>query len=223
MTAERIEQLIELIKAATGETIYMTVCSTIIAYIIGITLGVILIVTDKEGVHPNRFINFTLGAIVNFGRSLPFIILLVAVVPLTRLIVGTTLGTKATVVPLVVAAAPYIARLVEASIKEVDRGVIEAAQAMGSTPLQIVCKVLLPEAVPSLIMGATIAITTIISYSAMAGTVAGGGLGSLAISLGYYRYQTDITVMTVIVLVLMVEIIQAVGDFLAKKLDKRIS
>ena len=223
MTADRVTELFELLSQATGETIYMTLWSTAIAYVFGILLGIILIITDKKGIHPNKYINFVLGAIVNFGRSIPFIILLIAVVPLTRLIVGTTLGTKATVVPLVVAASPYIARLVESSLKEVDPGVVEAAQSMGATTFQIVWKVLLPEARPSLIVGATIVLTTVISYSAMAGTVAGGGLGSLAISLGYYRYQTDVTVITIIILVLLVQIIQTIGDTLSKKFDKRIS
>ena len=223
MTTERISELFELLTEATGETIYMTFWSTLIAYIFGILMGIVLIVTNKDGVHPNKYVNTILGAIVNFGRSVPFIILLIAVVPLTRFLVGTSLGTKATVVPLVVAASPYIARLVESSLKEVDYGVIEAAQSMGATTWQIVWRVLLPEARPSLIVGATIVVTTVISYSAMAGTVAGGGLGSLAISLGYYRYQTDVTVFTIIILVLMVQIVQTIGDALSKKFDRRIS
>lgn len=223
MTSERLSELTTLLMEATGETFYMTFFSAAVAYIIGCILGLILFLTDKKGIHPHRLVNTSLGIIVNFGRSIPFIILLIAVVPLTRWIVGTSLGTEATVVPLVIAAAPYIARLVEASLKEIDTGVIEASKSMGANTLQIIWKVLLPEARGSLISGATIAITTIIGYSAMAGTVAGGGLGALAISLGYYRYQTDVTILTIIILVLMVQVIQMIGDTLSKRLDKRMT
>jgi D-methionine transport system permease protein len=163
-----------------------------------------------------------LGIIVNFVRSVPFIILLIAVMPFTRLILGTTLGPSAVIPPLIIGSAPYIARLVESSLKEVDKGVIEAAQSMGATPMNIIIKVLIPEAMPSLIIGAAIAVTTILSYSAMAGFVGGGGLGDIAIRYGYYRYQTGIMIVTVIILVLIVQLIQELGENWMKRTDKRL-
>lgn len=167
-------------------------------------------------------VNAVLGFIVNFLRSVPFIILLVAVIPLTRFIVGTSLGSTATIVPLVIGAAPFVARMVESSIKEVDAGVIEAAQSMGATPIQIVMKVLLPEARPSLVVGSAIAITTILGYTAMAGFVGGGGLGTIAINYGYYRYQSDMMLVTVLILVVIVQLFQEIGMKLAKIGDRRI-
>ena len=203
------------------ETLYMTLISTFFAYAIGLPLGIALVVTDQEGIRPQTAINRTLGILVNLLRSVPFLILLIAVQPLTRKIVGTTLGSTATIVPLVIAAAPFIARLVESSVKEVDHGVIEAAQAMGATPAQIVWKVLLPEAKPSLVVGSAIAVTSILSYSAMAGIVGGGGLGDIAIRYGYYRYETEIMLITVALLVLLVQLMQETGMWIAKTLDKR--
>ena len=203
------------------ESIYMTLASTFFAYVLGLPAGIALVVTDKGGIKPMPVFNSVLGFIVNILRSVPFLILLITVIPITRFIAGTTIGSTATVVPLVIAAAPFIARLVESSIKEVDKGVIEAAQSMGASPFQIVLKVMLPEARPSLIVGCAIALTTILSYSAMAGFVGGGGLGDIAIRYGFHRYQTDIMLVTVALLVVMVQVMQEVGMKLAKVLDKR--
>lgn len=205
------------------ETLYMTLVSTFFAYALGLPLGIALVVTDREGILPQPPINRTLGILVNLLRSVPFLILLIAVQPLTRKIVGTTLGSTATIVPLVIAAAPFIARLVESSVKEVDHGVVEAAQSMGASPAQIVWKVLLPEAKPSLIVGSAIAVTSILSYSAMAGIVGGGGLGDIAIRYGYYRYETEIMLITVALLVLLVQVMQETGMWIARTLDKRVS
>ena len=216
------QQLISLLVASTGETIYMTVLSTFVAYLIGTPLGVLLYITSKEGTRPNAVVNFVVGLIVNVLRSVPFLILLVAILPFTRLVAGTTLGTNATVVPLIVAAAPYVARMVESSLKEVDPGVVEAAQAMGTSSLQIITKVYLPEARPSLLVGAAISLATILGYSAMAGFVGGGGLGAVAINYGYYRYQTDIMLITVLLLVVIVQIFQEGGLLIARRTDKRL-
>ncbi|MDR2656175.1 MAG: ABC transporter permease [Oscillospiraceae bacterium] len=204
------------------ETLYMTLFSTFLAYLFGMLIGIVLVVTDKGGLFPVAALNKTLGLIVNLARSVPFLILLIAILPFTRLVVGTTIGPTAMVVPLVVASTPFIARLVESSLKEVDSGVIEAASSMGASPLQIIYKVLLPEARPSLILGAAISTITILSYSAMAGIVGGRGLGDLAIRYGYYRYQSDIMLITVAILVIIVQILQEVGARLARFLDKRL-
>jgi len=214
--------MLELIWQGLLETLYMTLVSTLLSYVIGLPLGVILVVTDKEGIRPFVPLNAFLGVIINFTRSAPFLILLIAIIPFTRLIVGTTIGSTATIVPLVIAAAPFIARLVESSLKEVDKGVIEAAQSMGASTFEIIYKVLLPEARPSLIIGSAIAVTTILSYSAMAGIVGGGGLGDIAIRYGYYRYQNDIMIVTVAVLVVVVQLFQEIGMKLAKIGDKRL-
>ena len=216
-------EVMGMIGQGIVETLYMTLASTALSYVFGLPLGILLVVTDKDGIFPMRIVNGVLGVIVNILRSVPFLILLVAVIPLTRAIVGTSIGSTATIVPLVIAAAPFIARLVESSIKEVDKGVIEAAQSMGASTFQIIWKVLLPEARPSLIVGSAIAITTILSYSAMAGFVGGGGLGDLAIKYGYYRYQNDVMLITVLVLVVLVQIFQEVGMRMAKIGDKRVS
>ena len=215
-------EVMGMIGQGIVETLYMTLASTALSYVFGLPLGILLVVTDKDGIFPMRIVNGVLGVIVNILRSVPFLILLVAVIPLTRAIVGTSIGSTATIVPLVIAAAPFIARLVESSIKEVDKGVIEAAQSMGASTFQIIWKVLLPEARPSLIVGSAIAITTILCYSAMAGFVGGGGLGDLAIKYGYYRYQNDVMLITVLVLVVLVQIFQEVGMRMAKIGDKRI-
>ena len=213
---------LHLLAVGLWETLYMTLFSTFLSYLIGLPLGLILVVTDKTGIRPMVGVNAVLGFIVNFLRSVPFIILLVAVIPLTRFIVGTSLGSTATIVPLVIGAAPFVARMVESSIKEVDAGVIEAAQSMGATPIQIVMKVLLPEARPSLVVGSAIAITTILGYTAMAGFVGGGGLGTIAINYGYYRYQSDMMLVTVRILVVIVQLFQEIGMKLAKIGDRRI-
>ncbi|HZK33681.1 MAG TPA: methionine ABC transporter permease [Bacillota bacterium] len=217
-----VQQITQLMWDGLLETLYMTVVSTIAAYIIGMPIGLLLTVTDKDGIKPNKTISTVLGLIVNVLRSIPFIILLVAVMPITRAIVGTTIGSSATIVPLVIAAAPYIARMVENSIKEVDRGVIEASHSMGASTLQIVWKVLIPEARPSLLLGAAISITTILSYSAMAGFVGGGGLGDIAIRYGYNLGKTEIMLVMVIVLIAIVQVFQATGAWISRKNDKRI-
>lgn len=216
-----INQLIDIMSSGIVESLYMTLVSTVLAYLFGIPLGVILFTTDKGGIAENRMMNSVLGVIVNLLRSVPFIILLVAILPFTRFVVGTTIGATATIVPLVVAATPFVARMVESSLKEVDGGVIEAALSMGSNNWQIITKVLLPEAKPSLIVGSTIAITTILGYSAMAGFVGGGGLGAIGINYGYYRYQEDIMLITVILLVIIVQVFQETGMRIATKTDKR--
>ena len=212
--------MLSLVLKALLESLYMTLASTLAAYIIGLPLGVVLVITDKGGVRPNTAVNRVLGSIINIVRSAPFIILLLAVVPLTRFLVGTSVGSSATVVPLVIAAAPFVARIVEGALREVDKGVIEAAVSMGASTFQIVV-VMIKEAVPSLISGAAIAVTTILGYSTMAGFVGGGGLGAVAINYGYYRGQYGIMLVMVAVLVLIVEGFQAAGNFAARKLDKR--
>ncbi len=216
------EKMIQLLITGIGETLYMVVISTVVAYVFGIPLGVIMYITDKNGICRNRIINLVVGVIINIIRSVPFLILLVAILPFTRLVVGTTIGPTATIVPLIVAAIPFVARMVESSLKEVDGGVIEAAKAMGSSNFQIITKVLLPETKPSLLVGLTIAITTILGYSAMAGFTGGGGLGAIATNYGYYRYQTDVMLITVAVLVIIVQIFQEVGIRIVNKLDKRL-
>lgn len=205
-----------------GETAYMVALSSLLAYVIGIPLGIALVVTDGEGIHPVPIFNKGLGLIINLLRSVPFIILLIMVIPVTRAIVGKIIGCNATVVPLVIAAAPYIARMVESSLKEVDGGVVEAAKSMGASTWQIVVKVLLPEAKPSLLVGAAISITTILGYSAMAGFTGGGGLGDIAIRYGYHRYQTNMMLITVALLVIIVQLIQEVFMRMSRKSDKRI-
>jgi D-methionine transport system permease protein len=216
------ETIIRMVGVGILETLYMVFLSSFVAYLIGLPLGVILVVTDKDGIAPCPMLNKILGVIVNIVRSIPFIILLISVMPFTRFVVGTTIGSNAVVVPLILASAPYIARLVESSLKEVDQGVIEAAQSMGATTSQIIWKVLLPEAKPSLIIGSVIAITTILGYSAMAGFVGGGGLGDIAIRYGYYRKETDIAFITVILMVIIVQVIQELGASWMKHTDKRL-
>lgn len=216
------EGMFSLMGIGLLETLYMTIVSTAMAYFFGLPIGMLLAVTDKEGIRPNATVNRIVGSIVNVLRSVPFIILLVAVIPITRFIAGTSIGSTATIVPLVIAAAPFVARLVESSAKEVDRGVIEASLSMGASTLEVVTKVLLPEAKPSLIVGAAIATTTILGYSAMSGFVGGGGLGTIAINYGYYRSQTDIMLVMVAILVLIVQIFQEIGNIISNKCDKRI-
>ena len=216
------KELLNLLLEGTLQTLYMTLVSTAAAYLIGLPLGVLLNISDKDGIRPMPVLNKILGFIVNFLRSVPFLILLVFLIPFTRMIVGTTIGSTATIVPLIVAAAPFVARMVESSLKEVDPGVIEAAQSMGAKPVQIITKVLLPEAKPSLLVGAAIAVTTILGYSAMAGFVGGGGLGTIAINYGYYRYQNNMMIVTVLLLVIIVQVFQEIGMLISKKSDKRI-
>lgn len=213
---------IELLPKGLYETLYMTVASAFFAYVVGLPLGVILSVTGKNGIAENKFINAVLGFIVNFFRSAPFLILLVAIIPFTRFIVGTFIGSTAAIVPLTVAAAPFVARLVESSLDEVDKGLIEAAEAMGATRMRIIFKVLIPEAKPSLIINAAIATTTILSYSAMAGFVAGGGLGDISITYGFYMNNTELMWVTVVLLFVIVQVFQTAGTLIAKFTDKRI-
>ena len=215
-------QMLKLFGTGILESLYMTLVATFLAYLFGLPLGLVLSVTDKDGIRPVRPLNAVLGFLVNLLRSVPFIILLVAIIPFTRKIVGTSIGSTATIVPLVVSAIPFVARMVESSIKEVDAGVIEAAQAMGTPTFKIVTKVLVPEAMPSLLTGAAIAVTTILGYSAMAGFVGGGGLGTIAINYGYYRYQTDVMLVTVALLVIIVQVFQEIGMRIAHKADKRV-
>ena len=213
-----------LIEMLTGikDTLYMTLFSTFLAYLLGLPIGVILCVTDKNGLRPCRPVNLALGTIVNLVRSVPFIILLITVLPFTLWLLGTTLGATATVVPLVICAAPFIGRMVEGSLKEVPAGVIEAARSMGTSNFKIIVKTLIPEAKPSLINGCTIAVTTILGYTAMAGYVGGGGLGAIAINYGYYRYNTPVMMVTVLLMVIIVQLFQMIGSFIEKKTDKRI-
>ncbi len=214
--------IVNLLLTGTWETLYMTLVSTLISYVIGVPIGVILYITGEGGIRRNRAVNLVVGVIVNILRSVPFLILLVAILPFTKLVVGTTIGSTATIVPLVVAAAPYVGRMVESSLKEIDGGVIEAARAMGSSTWQMITKVFLPEAKPSLLVGATISLATILGYSAMAGFVGGGGLGAIAINYGYYRYQSDVMLVTVALLVVIVQIFQEGGLKLVSKVDKRL-
>ena len=215
------QKVVQMIIDGVWETLYMTLVSTLFGYLFGLPLGITLAVTDKEGIHPNALIYKILDVLTNIFRSIPFLILLILIIPLTRFIVGKSYGTSATIVPLTIAAIPFIGRMVESSLKEVDAGVIEAARSMGAGNMRIILKVLLVEARTSLISGATIAIGTILGYSAMAGTVGGGGLGDIAIQYGYYRYQSDIMIVTVVLLVVLVQLFQTIGTFLANRLDKR--
>lgn len=203
------------------ETLYMVIVSTAVSYLIGLPLGLLLVVTNKDGIRPMPLLNTVLGVVVNILRSIPFLILAVMITPMTRAIAGKAIGTTAMIVPLTVAAAPYVARMVESSIKEVPFGVIEAAQSMGASPWQIVCKVLVPEAKPSLMVGGAISIVTILGYSAMAGFIGGGGLGTIAVNYGYNRYRADIMLVACIIIVIVVQIFQVAGMWLARRLDKR--
>lgn len=214
--------MVSMILAGLYETLLMTVASSLFSYVIGIPLGVLLVVSDTSGIKPMPVLNGVLGSVINLIRSVPFMILLIMVIPLTRLMVGTSIGPVAVIPPLVIAAAPYIARMVESSLKEVDAGVIEAAKSMGASNMQIIFKVLLPESKPSLLVGAAISVTTILGYSAMAGFTGGGGLGTIAINYGYYRYQTDIMFITVAILVILVQIIQEIFMRSSKRCDKRV-
>ena len=214
-------QTLAMMAEGTGATLYMTLMSTLFGYILGLPMGIILVVTAPKGLRPNQVVYRILDVIVNITRSIPFLILMILIMPFTRILVGKTYGTTATIVPLALAAAPFIARMVESSLLEVDHGVIEAAQSIGASLWTIIWKVLLAEARTSLIVGATIALGTILGYSAMAGTIGGGGLGDIAMRYGYYRYQADIMIIAVVLLVLLVQILQVVGMILSKKLDRR--
>lgn len=211
----------EMIGKGIVETLYMTFTATFASYLLGLPIGILSEVTKKGGLFPVVFLNRILGIIINIGRSIPFIILLVFVMPVTRAVVGTTIGPKAATVPLIIAATPFVARLIENSLHEIDGGVIEAAKAMGANVKQIIFKVMIPEALPSMIMGASLATITLIGYTAMAGAVGGRGLGDIALRFGYYRYETDIMIVTIVLLVVLVQLIQNIGNMLSKKIDKR--
>ena len=204
------------------ETFYMTLASTLLGYVIGLPLGVILIITRRDGIQQNLAVNQVLGVIVNIMRSIPFLILMIAIIPFTRFVMGKSYGSTATIVPLTMAAFPFISRMVESSLAEVDGGVIEAAQAMGATPMQIIRKVYIPEATPSLISGAAIVATNILGYSAMAGSVGGGGLGAIAINYGYYRFNAEVMVVCIAIMVVLVQAMQLVGTRLSVQLDHRL-
>ncbi len=212
---------VQMLTRATWETLYMVIVAVLIAQVLGLPLGILLTVTDKNHILENGPFNKIIGTIVNIGRSIPFIILMVAIIPFTRVLVGTSIGTTAAMVPLTVAAIPFVARLVESAMKEVDPGVIEAAQAMGASPGEIIWKVLIRESLPALVLGFTLTAVSLIGYSAMAGAVGGGGLGDLAIRFGYQRFRGDIMLQTVVILVVMVQFIQMLGDWGARRLNKR--
>ena len=216
-----VAEYLELLSAGTWDTLYMTFLSTFFAYLFGLPLGIILVMTEENHILPRRRVNALLGGVVNVMRSVPFIILLIAVIPLTRLIVGTSIGATASVVPLVIGAVPFVARMVETSLKDLDWGVIEAAQSMGASPWQIIVKVMVPETLPALILGVSITTITLIGYSAMAGVVGGGGLGDIAIRYGYHRYQTDLMFLTIILLIVIVQIVQSLGNYLSRRIDKK--
>lgn len=213
--------VITMLLEGIRDTLYMTLASTLLGYLFGLPMGILLTVTDKDGIKPNAPLYKMMDVIINMVRSVPFLILLILLIPFTRFLVGKSYGSTATIVPLVVAAAPYIARMVESSLKEVDSGVIEAARSMGASNFDIIFKVMLVEARTSLIVGATISIGTILGYSAMAGTVGGGGLGDIAVRYGYHRWQTDIMLVTVALLIILFQIFQTIGMKIASNLDKR--
>ena len=215
------QQTVEMLLVGVWDTLYMTVVATFFSYVFGRIMGVVLVVCRRDGIRPNALVYNVLDVVVNLTRSFPFLILMIAVIPFTRFLVGTTIGNNATVVPLVLAAAPFVARLVESSLLEVDHGVVEAAQSMGASTWQIIVKVLLPEARPSLINGSAVSAITILGYSAMSGAVGGGGLGKLAIMYGYNRYQTDIMVITVVLLIIIVQAFQSFGNWATRRSDKR--
>ncbi len=215
------KQVIGMLIAGIGETVYMTLGSTLFGYLIGLPMGVVLAVTDKDGIKPNRIIYRILDVISNVIRSIPFIILLILLIPFTRFVVGKSYGSTATIIPLVVTAAPYIARMVESAIKEVDKGVIEAARSMGASNTAIIFKVLLVEARTAIVTGATIALGTILGYSAMAGTVGGGGLGDIAVRYGYHRWNTEIMLTTVALIIILFQLFQTIGMIISKKVDHR--
>lgn len=217
LIADNLSMLLE----GSAETLYMTFVSALFAYLIGLPLGVALIATEKNGLRPMPRLNAVLGWIVNIGRSIPFVILMLVLAPFTRLIVGKAFGTTATIVPLVIAAAPFVARMVEQSLKEIDHGVVEAARTMGATNWQIIVKVLLPESIPSLIRGVAVTVITLVGYSAMAGALGGGGLGDIAVRYGMHRYEYDVMILTLIVIIIIVQLIQVAFDLIAKKIDKR--
>ena len=218
---EFIEKYGLLLAEGTWDTLVMTTLSTLFAYVIGIPLGVAVSITAPDGMRPHRIVNMVLGWIINIGRSIPFVILLVAIIPFTRFVVGTSLGVPGAIVPLVVAAAPFVGRMVEQSLAEVDGGLVEAAHSFGASTWQVVTKVLLRESLPSLVRGASITFVTLFGYAAIAGTVGAGGLGDIAIRYGYQRFQGDVMIASVVLCIVLVQVVQTFGDFRARKVDKR--
>lgn len=217
-----ISQYGALFAQGTVDTLVMTLASTLFAYIIGVPLGVLLVITAKDGLWPQRALNTVLGWVVNVGRSIPFIILLVAIIPFTRVVVGTSLGVPGAIVPLTVAAIPFVGRMVEQSLAEVDGGLVEAAQSFGANTWQIVCKVMLRESLPSLVRGASITVITLFGYTAMAGAVGAGGIGDIAIRYGYQRYLGDVMIASIVLCVVLVQVFQSIGDLVARLVDKRV-
>ena len=215
------QEMLALLIEALWETLYMVAVSAGIATLIGVPLGVILVVTSRGHILQNRWLNRILGYIANATRSTPFIILMVAIIPLTRVLAGTSIGTNAAIVPLSIAAIPFVGRVVESALREVDYGLIEAAQAMGASPFQIIRRVLLPEAMPSIVLGLTLAVISLIGYSAMAGAIGGGGLGDLAIRFGYQRFRVDVMISTVVILIALVQLVQTAGDQVSQRLNKK--
>ncbi|ENY6472403.1 methionine ABC transporter permease [Vibrio parahaemolyticus] len=211
----------KLLLGATWETVYMVAVAGVVGFAVGIPLGVILHITKKGGLLENTKLNGILGAVVNIGRSVPFLVLMVAIIPVTKMLVGTFIGTTAAIVPLTIGAIPFVARLIEGALLEVPTGLVEAAQSMGATPTQIITKVLLPEAMPTIVNSVTITLVTLVSYSAMAGTVGGGGLGDVAIRYGFHRYDITIMAVTVVMLIVLVQIIQSIGDAVVRRVDHR--
>ncbi|NYI04049.1 methionine ABC transporter permease [Allostreptomyces psammosilenae] len=210
-----------ILTEATWDTLYMVGVSTLLALVLGLPLGVLLVLTDNGGLLRSATVNRVLGLVVNIGRSLPFLILMIALIPFTRFVVGTSIGPEAAMVPLTIGAIPFFARLVEVAVREVDAGLVEAAQSMGAGTWTVVRKVLVPEALPSIVSGLTTTVIALIGYSAMAGAVGGGGLGDVAVRYGYYRFETQLMVITVVLLILIVQIVQMIGDFAARRLSHR--
>lgn len=213
--------LIKLLLTGTQETLYMVIISSIIAFLLGVPIGVLLVITDKGGIFPLLKVNKTIGFLINVIRSMPEMILIIILLPLSKLIVGTTLGANAAIVSISIGSAPFLARIIENSLKEVEFGKIEAAESMGATPFEIIKKVLLPEALPSIVRGITIAVIGIIGFTAIAGAIGAGGLGSLAIRFGYQRFRTDVLIGTVVILVIIVQLIQLIGEFIAKSINRK--
>lgn len=221
ISIQRILEILSLFPNSIWETIYMVAFSSLFSVLMGLPIGIILVVTKKGNIRENIVVNNILNTVINITRSVPFLILMIVLFPLTRLIVGKTIGTTATIIPLSIAAAPFVARLIESALLEVDPSVIEAAQSMGANSKEIIIKVLLPEALPSIVLGITITIINLIGYSAMAGAIGGGGLGDLAIRYGYHRYQLDVMIATIVIIVLLVQITQYVGNNLSRALNKK--
>jgi len=216
-----MDNLISLLLPSLWETVVMVTLSTIFSLLLGFPLGILIVITEKDGIWEKPTLNSILSGVINIFRSFPFIILMIFVMPLTRIIVGKSIGTLATVVPLSIAAAPFVARIIEGALKEVDKGIIEAASSMGASTLEIITKVLIPEAMPSLVLGITLTIINLIGYSAMAGAIGGGGLGDLAIRYGYHRFQPDVMIASVIIIIILVQLIQFIGNKLAFIIGKR--